>query len=221
MITPISIDFSSLNISTLFPMLVAIVGGLFMIVIDLISKKQLHKSFYVMLTILFLIIDLGAVAGFSGTIKGFFDVMLMDGVSVLSQIIILVASILFILLALSHGRFHEYRYPEYFALFLFMVAGFQFMVSRDSLILIFVGLETASMALYTLIAMHNRSNSYEAAVKYFTMGALAAGFFVMGSAMVYAATGSLELYKIASLNLISTLFSSISVIPSIRLGFSI
>jgi NADH-quinone oxidoreductase subunit N len=45
--------------------------------------------------------------------------------------------------------------------------------------------------------MHNRSNSYEAAVKYFTMGALAAGFFVMGSAMVYAATGSLELYKIA------------------------
>jgi NADH-quinone oxidoreductase subunit N len=59
-----------------------------------------------------------------------------------------------------------------------------------------VGLETASLSLYTLIAMHNRSNSYEAAVKYFTMGAVAAGFFAMGSALIYATTGSIELYAI-------------------------
>ncbi len=71
------------------------------------------------------------------------------------------------------------------------------MVATDNLILIFVGLETASLALYTLIALHNRANSYEAAVKYFTMGALAAGFFAMGSAVIYALTGSVELYKVA------------------------
>jgi len=51
------------------------------------------------------------------------------------------------------------------------------MVSSDSLILIFVGLETSSLSLYTMIAMHNRMVSIEAAVKYFTMGALAAAFF--------------------------------------------
>jgi NADH-quinone oxidoreductase subunit N len=192
-------------------MLVAIVGGLFMIVIDLISKKQLHKSFYVMLTILFLIIDLGSVASFSGPIKGFFDVMLMDGVSVLSQIIILVASILFILLALSQGRFHEYRYPEYFGLFLFMVAGFQFMVASDNLILIFVGLETASLSLYVLIAMHNRDKSTEAAIKYFTMGALAATFFAFGAMIFYAVTGSVELGKISEV-LISTNFNHYIII---------
>ncbi|OQX49790.1 MAG: NADH-quinone oxidoreductase subunit N, partial [Epsilonproteobacteria bacterium 4484_20] len=100
-------------------------------------------------------------------------------------------------LALTSKRFHEYSYPEFFALFLFMVAGFQFMVASDNLILIFVGLETASLSLYTLIALHNRSNSYEAAVKYFTMGALAAGFFAMGSAVLYALTGSIELYRVA------------------------
>jgi len=106
---------------------------------------------------------------------------------------------IFIPLALTSKRFHEYSYPEFFALFLFMIAGFQFMVASDNLILIFVGLETASLSLYTLIALHNRANSYEAAVKYFTMGALAAGFFAMGSAVVYALTGSIELYKVAEI----------------------
>jgi NADH-quinone oxidoreductase subunit N len=152
-----------------------------------------------MLTILILVIDLGATLGLNVNERGFFDVMLIDGVSIVSQLLIIVASIIFTPLALTSKRFHEYSYPEFFALFLFMVAGFQFMVASDNLILIFVGLETASLSLYTLIALHNRSNSYEAAVKYFTMGALAAGFFAMGSAVVYGLTGSIELYRVADI----------------------
>ena len=197
MITPIDIDIAALNLPSLVPMLIAIVGALVILCIDLVTKN-LHKSLYVMLTILVLIIDLGAVIGYNGATRGFFDVMLMDGIAILSQIIILVGSALFIILALSQQRFHEYRYPEYFALFLFMVAGFQFMVASDNLILIFVGLETASMALYTLIAMHNRDKSTEAAIKYFTMGAMAAGFFAFGSMIFYALTGSVELGQISA-----------------------
>ncbi len=198
-IDPRSITMDVLNLTTLMPMLIAIGGGLVILIIDLI-KENIHKSLYVMLTILILVIDLGATLGlnFGPDEKGFFDVMLIDGISILSQILILVASILFIPLALTSKRFHEYSYPEFFALFMFMIAGFQFMVSSDNLILIFIGLETASLSLYTLIAMHNRHNSFEAAVKYFTMGALAAGFFAMGSAILYGISGSLELYQIAA-----------------------
>jgi NADH-quinone oxidoreductase subunit N len=192
MIEPISIDLASLNMATLAPMLVVIVGALTILCIDLFSKK-LHKSLYVMLAVLFILVDLGTVIGYSGDPRGFFDMMFIDGISILSQVIILVGSVLFILMTLSQQRFHEYKYPEYFALFLFMIAGFQFMVSTDSLILIFVGLETSSMALYTLIAMHNRNKSTEAAIKYFTMGALAAAFFAFGSMIFYALTGSVEL----------------------------
>lgn len=197
MIEPISIDVAALNIPSLTPMLIAIFGALAIICIDLVTKN-LHKSFYVMLTILVLLVDLGSVWGYNGETRGFFDVMLVDGIAILSQIIIIVGSALFILLALSQQRFHEYRYPEYFALFLFMVAGFQFMVASDNLILIFVGLETASMALYTMIAMHNRDKSTEAAIKYFTMGALAAGFFAFGSMIFYGITGSVELGQISA-----------------------
>ncbi len=196
MLQPVNISLESLNLITLAPMLIAIAGGLIILVLDLINKK-LDKSLYVMLTILILVIDFGATLGLNVNERGFFDVMLIDGISIISQLMIIVGSIIFIPLALTSKRFHEYSYPEFFALFLFMIAGFQFMVASDNLILIFVGLETASLSLYTLIALHNRANSYEAAVKYFTMGALAAAFFAMGSAVVYALTGSVELYKVA------------------------
>ncbi|RRS30393.1 MAG: NADH-quinone oxidoreductase subunit N [Epsilonproteobacteria bacterium (ex Lamellibrachia satsuma)] len=197
MLQPINVSLESLNLITLAPMLVAIAGGLIILVLDLINSK-LHKTLYVMLTLLILFIDFGAVLGLNVNERGFFDVMLIDGVSIISQLMIIVASMLFIPLSLTSKRFHEYSYPEFFALFLFMIAGFQFMVTSDNLILIFVGLETASLALYTLIALHNRSNSFEAAVKYFTMGALSAGFYAMGSAVIYGLTGSIELYKVAA-----------------------
>ncbi len=193
---PIKVSLESLNLATLFPMLIAVAGGLAILIIDLI-KENLHKSLYVMISILFLALDLGALVGLQINTRGFFDVMLVDGIAQLSQIIIVVASMLFIPLALTSKRFHEFSLPEFFALFLFMVAGFQFMVASDNLILIFVGLETASLSLYTLIALHNREKSFEAAIKYFTMGALAAGFYAFGAALFYGLTGSVEIYKIA------------------------
>lgn len=202
MLGQLSISLASLNVTTMAPMLIAVVGALAILTIDL-AKDGLHKSLYVMVSLLFLLLDLGALVDFGkiflthGTVVGMFNMMLMDGLSILSQIIIVAVSMLFIPLALTSKRFHEYDYPEYFALFLFMIAGFQFMVATDNLILIFVGLETASLALYTLIALHNRSKSFEAALKYFTMGALAAGFFAFGSMIFYAITGSVEIHQIA------------------------
>ena len=220
MLQPINVSLESLNLITLAPMLIAIAGGLIILIIDLINEK-LHKSLYVMLTLLILFIDFGAVLGLNVNERGFFDVMMIDGISIISQLMVIAGSMLFIPLALTSKRFHEFEYPEFFALFLFMIAGFQFMVASDNLILIFVGLETASLSLYTLIALHNRSNSYEAAVKYFTMGALAAGFFAMGSAVVYAMTGSIELYQVAEV-LAARMSGAIDPVPVIAvLGSSI
>ena len=210
MITPIQIDVAGLNLATIAPMAVAILGALLILCIDLFSKHT-DKHLYVVLTILFLAIDLGTLITYNAPTRGFFDVMLLDGISILAQIIIVVASALFIFLSLSKQRFHEYRYPEYFALFLFMTAGFQFMAASDNLILIFVGLETASMSLYTMIAMHNSTKSTEAAIKYFTMGALAAGFFAFGSMILYYVTGSIELSEISQ-HLATTHFANYAVL---------
>ncbi|CAM3591423.1 MAG: NADH-quinone oxidoreductase subunit NuoN [Chitinophagales bacterium] len=196
MIEPINVSLESLNLGTIVPMSVAIIGALAIILTDIFNTNK-HKSLYVILVVLFLVFDLFTLLAFSGDERGVFDIMLLDGIAVLSQCIIIGGGILFVLLGLSKLRFQEFRYAEYFALYLLAIAGLQFMVSSDSLIMIFVGLETSSLALYTMIAMHNRMVSIEAAIKYFTMGALTAGFFVFGSMIFYAITGSVELSQIA------------------------
>jgi len=193
----VNISLESLNLPSLYPMMVAIVGAITILGIDLFSRNT-SRSFYTILSIIFIMLDIGTtIISYNGVVRGFFDVMLIDGISILSQLLVLIASGLFIILALSSKRYHEYTYPEYYALFLFMIAGFQFMVSSDNLILIFLGLETASLSLYAIIAMHNRRTAFEAAIKYFTMGAMAAGFFAFGSMMLYGLTGTVEIYKMA------------------------
>lgn len=202
MISPSTISLESLNLVTIVPMVIPIIGALLILVVDLFKSEQ-DRSLYVMLSLLILGVDFMAllssagVFGQNGALSGMFDMLLVDGLALIAQLIIVGASMLFIPLALTTKRFHEFSYPEFFALFLFMIAGFQFMVTTDNLILIFIGLETASLSLYTLIAMHNRDKSFEAAVKYFTMGALAAGFYSFGAMIFYLVSGSLEINQIA------------------------
>ena len=219
MLHTISVSLSSLHLSTLMPMIIVILGGLGILCIDLINKN-LSKSLYVMLSILVLVIDLGVVLGYSGPNRGMFGMILSDGIATLGQIIILVASMLFIPLALTSKRFHEYSHPEFFALFLFMTAGFQFMVATDNLMLIFIGLETASLSLYTIIALHNLEKSFEAAIKYFTMGALAAGFFVFAAMLLYAVTGSVELHNIAKVVAAGSFATQLGLLGAVAFMFA-
>jgi NADH-quinone oxidoreductase subunit N len=187
-----NLTFESLNLFALTPMIILTLGALGIICIDIV-KKGLSRSFYAMLSILFLIVSLTFVIVSDTNVSGFFDLLIVDGIAKLAQIIILVASLLFAPLILSGKEFDEHKFAEYFAFLLFAVAGFLFMVSTNNLILIFIGLETASLALYTMIAMHNKNNAIEAALKYFTMGALSSGFFAMGAMILYALTSSVDI----------------------------
>ncbi len=192
----LNISLDTLNISALFPMLMAVLGAISILVIDLF-KKTYDKSLYLSLALVFLGLDLAVLISYKGEEKALFDLLYLDGFSLLSQIIILVASIFFIFLHFSKLRFQDTRYAEYFAFYLFMVLGFQFMVSSNSLILIFLGLETSSLALVVMIAMYNKTETIESSIKYFTMGALSAGFFVFSCMIIYALTGTLDLGEIS------------------------
>jgi NADH-quinone oxidoreductase subunit N len=195
MLEPISLDIAGLNLHALLPMAILTLGALSVICADL-AVKGLNRSFLTMTTVLFIILDFGAVVGYNGPSRGFFDVLLVDGIAMIAQVIILVASALFLPLSMSHRHFREFEMAEFYALFMFMIVGFQCMVASDNLILIFIGLETSSLALYTLIALHNRAKAFEAAIKYFTMGALAAGFYGLSALIFYAMTGSVEIHQI-------------------------
>jgi NADH-quinone oxidoreductase subunit N len=87
---------------------------------------------------------------------------------------------------------------EFYVLTLFATLGMMVMISANSFITIYLGIELLSLSLYALVAL-NRDDvrATEAAMKYFVLGALASGFLLYGMSMIYGATGSLELTKIA------------------------
>lgn len=197
-----------LNLASIAPM--AILGGfaLLMLAVSLFARRLSYK-FYAVITILALALGFGLVFGYNSGIRGLFDVMLVDGIATLSMLIMLAGSIFFIFLSLGARSAHEYHTAEFFVLFLFVLVGYEFMVASESLMMILVGLETGSLALYTLIALHNRARSVEAALKYFIMGALGSGFFAFGAAMFFLSTGSMEISNIAQIAKSSNLQTSV------------
>ena len=197
-----------LNLASIAPM--AILGGfaLLMLAVSLFARTLSYK-FYAVITMLALALGFGLVFGYNSGIRGLFDVMLVDGIATLSMLIMLAGSIFFIFLSLGAISAHEYHTAEFFVLFLFVLVGYEFMVASESLMMILVGLETGSLALYTLIALHNRARSIEAALKYFIMGALGSGFFAFGAAMFFLSTGSMEISNIAQIAKSSNLQTSV------------
>ena len=189
------LDLNEISLQSLSPMLSMMVFALFILIVGAI-KKDLSRNFYCVFCIIAIFVNLGITLDFNGLSLSFWDMLLVDGISIISQIIILIASALFIPLALSTKEYFEYKIYEYYALFLFMIAGFLFMVSSNNLLIIFLGLEISSLCLYTLIALHNKAKSVEAAIKYFAMGSLSAGFFAMAIAMFYLATNSIDITRI-------------------------
>jgi NADH-quinone oxidoreductase subunit N len=87
---------------------------------------------------------------------------------------------------------------EFYVLALFSTLGQMIMISGNNMLPIYLGLELMSLSLYALVALRrDHAMSTEAAMKYFILGALASGFMLYGISMVYGATGSLDLTRIA------------------------
>lgn len=87
--------------------------------------------------------------------------------------------------------------PEVYALFLVAAAGGVVMGSANDLILLFLGLETLSLALYVLAASdRERSTSQESGLKYFILGGFASAFFLYGIALIYGGTQSTNIGEI-------------------------
>ncbi len=88
---------------------------------------------------------------------------------------------------------------DYYVLGLFSTLGMMTLVSAHSLLTVYLGLELLSLPLYAMTAIRRTdSDSSEAAMKYFVMGAIASGMLLYGMSLLYGATGRLDLQEIAN-----------------------
>jgi NADH-quinone oxidoreductase subunit N len=81
--------------------------------------------------------------------------------------------------------------PEVYALFLVAATGGVVMAAANDLIVLFIGLETLSLAFYVLAASHRRkAGSAESGLKYFVLGGFSSAFMLYGIALLYGAVGT-------------------------------
>jgi len=112
------------------------------------------------------------------------------------KVAILVLTIFTIMISTS-GKFTDHV-GEYLSLILLGTIGFMFLVSAGDLLMIFISLELASLALYILTAFNKRNaRSSEAALKYFLFGGMSAAFLLFGFSLLYGLSGSTNLQEMA------------------------
>jgi len=88
---------------------------------------------------------------------------------------------------------------EFYVLALMTLLGQMIMISGNSFLIIYLGLELMSLSLYALVALRrDHPISTEAAMKYFVLGAMASGFLLYGMSLLYGASGSLNLTQVAA-----------------------
>ncbi|MHB8671711.1 MAG: NADH-quinone oxidoreductase subunit N, partial [Acidimicrobiales bacterium] len=126
------------------------------------------------------------------------NAIILDGFSVFFVFVICSAVVLGALLSAGYLRRERLAGADYHVLMLLSATGGILMAAAYDLIVVFLGLETLSIALYVLAGYHQRhARSREAAVKYFVLGAFSSAFFLYGVALTYGATGSTNLGEIA------------------------
>lgn len=87
---------------------------------------------------------------------------------------------------------------EFFTLLLFSLLGGMILMSANSFLTVYMGVELLSLCLYAMVALNRDSAaSTEAAMKYFVLGALASGLLLYGMSMIYGATGTLTITDVA------------------------
>lgn len=118
----------------------------------------------------------------------------LDVVGAVLKSFILVLVLVSLFYAREYFRKRETPQGEHYPLVLFATLGMMMLVSSNSLLMLYLGLELLSLSLYALVALQRDSvQSSEAAMKYFVLGALASGMLLYGMSMLYGVTGTLDL----------------------------
>ncbi|MDQ6780191.1 MAG: NADH-quinone oxidoreductase subunit N, partial [Candidatus Eremiobacteraeota bacterium] len=192
-ITAVPIDWS-----LLVPIAVLAASGLLVMVCDLLSRAAPRWLLY----------GIG-IAGCAGSLLSLAPLYghpatTLNGAFVLDRyswtfdaLLLLTLIVTFLLSSLR--RADDGKNPgAYAALLVFCTIGGMVMASANNLIIIFLGIEQLSLALYVLAGSgYPRAASQEAALKYVLLGSLASGFLIFGSALLYGSAGSTFLSALA------------------------
>jgi NADH-quinone oxidoreductase subunit N len=186
------------NWPSILPVIVLTVAGMVVLCWDLWMKEE--QKWYLPLTSILSValVMLLSLLYWGRNESAFNGTLALDSYALFFNFVLCFATGMTCAMSMHYVKENDIPQGEYYALILFATVGMMLMAAGTDLIVIFLGLETMSMAVYVLAGiLRHQTKSNEAALKYFLLGAFASGFLLYGIALIYGATGSVQLDKVA------------------------
>jgi NADH-quinone oxidoreductase subunit N len=203
-VDPTPINAPDVDWAAVAPLLVLVGGALVLLLVSSFVRRMATTPY----TVLTCLAAAGAIAasvplwrrvqdGDRGPFSTMAGAVGVDGFSLFIIVVIALAVIMAALLADGYLRRERLEGVEPYVLLLLSASGGVIMAQANDLIVLFLGLEILSLAVYVLAAMHRRRvTSQEAGMKYFVLGAFSSAFLLYGIAMIYGGTGTTNLARI-------------------------
>ena len=176
------------------PEVILSIGVLLVIIIDLYLQKHKHISFF-LIQLLLIIASLYALTEVPQQNYSSYE---FSEFTSLTKFLLIIGAIIIFQYTYKHLNYLNSLKIEYFTISILGLVGTMVMISAHSLLMLYLGIELLSLALYALIGFNKHSGlSSEAAIKYYVLGAMSSGILLFGISLIYGFTGSINYFDIA------------------------
>jgi NADH-quinone oxidoreductase subunit N len=195
-----SATFSLATLAPAIPEIALLAFASLLLLMDLfVPEREKHATFWLAVA------SLLGTATLAGTTIGapsavtFQAMFVSDPMSQVLKVAVLLAVAVTLVYSRLYLQAREMLRGEFLCLALFATLGMLVMISAHHFLTLYLGLELLALSLYAMVALQRDSvRATEAAMKYFVLGALASGMLLYGMSMLYGATGSLDIARVAS-----------------------
>lgn len=190
----------NVSVSSILPELIVALAGIVAMVYDSFVPKQRRVTGFIALA------GLAASAVVLGVMwtqvqpaSTFNGMIVHDNLRMAFSFVFLFVTAMTVLISTVWVDNEDVPAGEYHSLLMFATFGMMLMASGNDLVVLFLGLETLSIATYVMAGFRKSDlKSNESAMKYFILGSFASAFLLYGMALIYGATGSTNITEIAS-----------------------
>lgn len=203
---PFVMPFGDADWTAVLPLGVVAITPLLVLLLDLILPKPMRRGAVVAVAALGLIAGGGlALQGWGHPFAAFGGGFVNGGFAIVFEEIIIAGALISLMLATQLGR--DDQSGGAIALLLWSASGAMLLAGAANLMTIFLGLELLSLALYCLCGLSSRPSAREASLKYLILSSTASGFMLYGMALLFGATGSVQLAALLAPPASTTLFT--------------
>ena len=173
-------------------------GAMFLLLVGVFAGDRQTTALTWLCVVVLTIVAAMVVTTSEGRVLAFGGTTIIDPFARFTKVLVLAGSAIAMLMSVDYLRDEKLTRFEYPLLVMLATLGMLTMISANDLIVLYIGLELQSLALYVLASFaRDNTRSTEAGLKYFVLGALSSGMLLYGASLVYGFTGTTSFGGIA------------------------